>query len=126
MDIQFFSQFDQDSFLTMEAPVSVIEKFLSRSQHTFVPVVDDGGSVFGVVTALDVINFLSSGGNAQGTKAWEICSHNIVRCRPETPISEMAKMMLENRVHHLLVEDSDEIIGVVSSFDLLRHISKAH
>ncbi len=109
----------------MEAPVSVIENCLSRFQHTFVPVIDDGGSVFGVVTALDVINFLSGGGSASGTKAWEICSHNLVRCKSESSINEMARLMIENRVHHLLIEDDDTIIGVVSSYDLMKHLAQA-
>jgi len=38
---------------------------------------------------------------------------------PETGIEELAKLMLSNRVHHLLVcEKKDQLVGVLSDRDL--------
>lgn len=40
-----------------------------------------------------------------------------------TPITELAQMMLRGRIHRVIVLDGDELAGIVTSMDMLKVIS---
>lgn len=42
-----------------------------------------------------------------------------------TPINELAEMMLRGRIHRVIVLDGDELAGIVTSMDMLKVISGA-
>jgi CBS domain-containing protein len=45
----------------------------------------------------------------------------IFTVRLNTPVSEVVRRMLELKIHHLFVSDSDfSIVGVISPLDVLR------
>ena len=47
-------------------------------------------------------------------------SYKPITVSPDTPISEVARLMIEHKIHHVVVTDSERIAGVVSSFDFVR------
>ena len=47
-------------------------------------------------------------------------TRELVFVAPDAPIAEVAALMRDQRVHRVLVLDEGELIGVVTSFDLLR------
>lgn len=109
-------------FLDMESTVTDVQKFMSRTNHTLVPVFDVGKAVFGVVSAIDVIDFLASEGNPRTTKAWEICSHKLLKADINTSPIELARLFLDNKVHHVLLTDAGQVTAIVSSMDLCRYL----
>jgi len=55
-------------------------------------------------------------------KAADIMTRQVVTARPETGISEVARLMLTNRIGAIPVVDDDAgVVGIVSDHDLLRH-----
>lgn len=40
--------------------------------------------------------------------------------RPDAPLSEVARLMLESNIHQVVVTDGTDIRGMVSSFDFVR------
>lgn len=109
-------------YLDMESSVRDVQKFMSRTNHTLVPVFNIGNDVFGVVSAIDVIDFLASGGNAHGAKAWEICSHKLLKADINTSPIDLARLFLDNHVHHVLLTDNEQVTAIVSSMDLCRYL----
>ena len=84
-----------------------------------VPVVDDDGAPIGIVTSWDLVEEyapLESIRNAMTTKVKSIGSHQHV--------SEAASIMCGNFIHHLVVvDDAHQLVGVVSSLDLLSELT---
>jgi CBS domain-containing protein len=47
-----------------------------------------------------------------------IMTRNIITIRPDAPITEAARLMLENKVHCLPVMDSKKLVGIITESDL--------
>jgi len=59
------------------------------------------------------------------TTVGEIMTPAIFTVSLETPAREVVRRMLELKVHHLFVTDSDlALVGVISPLDMLRHLEK--
>ena len=54
----------------------------------------------------------------------EIMSPVIFDANPETPVSDVAHMMIDGHIHRVLVTENDRVVGLVSSLDLLRIIAQ--
>ena len=52
-------------------------------------------------------------------KARDVMTREVVSIGPETPIVEIAKVLLERRISGVPVIDGDEIVGIVSEGDLI-------
>jgi len=42
----------------------------------------------------------------------------------DEPLTAAARMMSDHRIHHLLVVDRGALVGVISSFDIVRHVAE--
>jgi CBS domain-containing protein len=47
-------------------------------------------------------------------------TENVVSVAPETPVPEVARILRENKIHRVLVVDKETLLGIISSFDLIR------
>lgn len=50
----------------------------------------------------------------------DIMSKPVLTVEPDTPLDEVARVMLQARFHRVMVTSGDELLGVVSSMDLVR------
>jgi CBS-domain-containing membrane protein len=57
-------------------------------------------------------------------KVGEICARQVITCMPDTPVEEVANLMVEHKIHLLPVLDGDRLAGVVARFDLIRTLSR--
>jgi CBS domain-containing protein len=112
---------------------------------TAMPVVEEGGKLVGMISQTDLVEqdkplhiptvislfdwviYLESEKNFQdevkkvtARKVGEICSREPVTCSPETPVSEIASLMVDNKVHLVPVVDDGALVGVVARLDLIR------
>ncbi len=85
---------------------------------------DGGGTSVGL--ALEDIGFRwaesTDGGSENLTDASveDVMTSDAVSVDPETPVSKVAQVLRENRIHRVLVVKKDALVGIVSSFDLIR------
>jgi CBS domain-containing protein len=77
--------------------------------------VDD---VRGVVSERDVVRAVALGRTLL-TPVMDIASTRLVWCDATATVGEVAELMLEEYVRHVLVEDAGRLVGVVSARDLL-------
>ena len=103
------------------------EDTIDRVEHIFAlhnlsaaPVVDDAGSLFGVISSYDLLHFTAARRNPRATRAWELCSYKPIAVSPDTPISHVARMMLTNKMHHVLVVEEGQLKGIVSTIDFVK------
>ena len=79
-----------------------------------------GGVVLGVISSTDLLRFHADGTEASAVCAWQICTYKPITVRPDARVSEVARLMLETHIHHVVVADGTDIKGMVSSFDFVR------
>lgn len=77
------------------------------------PVMDDD-DVVGIITSTDLIDDWP-----EHTPVADVMTPVPTSIAAEASIREAAEVMINHRIHHLLVCDGDEVIGILSSFDLL-------
>lgn len=92
-------------------------KHMLDKNVSMLPVVSKDGSLIGVVTSHDVLHQQVYGD--MGKTAQDICSKNLITLEPHSLVREASHLMLEKRIHHLVVTDGREIQGILSSLDLL-------
>jgi CBS domain-containing protein len=114
-----------------------------------VPVIDDGGRPIGVLSRTDIVRYdrehtataspsapaqertasgerVGEGFLIEETEAplvREIMTPMVLAVDPATPASDVVAEMIKSRVHRLFVVDgSGALIGVISAFDVVRHL----
>jgi CBS domain-containing protein len=84
-----------------------------------VPVLDHDGSLVGIVTASDLVEEWAP---EQGVVT--VMTDKVETVTTRTTVAEAAHAMRQHRVHHLVVVDGEAVVGIVSSFDLLRVLAE--
>ncbi len=59
------------------------------------------------------------------TTVSEIMTRDVITVRPDTPVAEAAKLLLENRVNGLpVVDDANTLVGIICQSDLISQQKK--
>lgn len=86
-------------------------------------VVDDGSDgedeATAVVTERDVIRALANLADPAEVLVHTVASTNLVWCDAEATVAEVAELMSSRYLRHILVEEDGDLVGIVSSRDLL-------
>lgn len=124
------------------------KKFVDHNVHTL-PVLDQEGTLIGIVTQTDLVEqdkplhiptvislfdwviylespkkFTEEVHKVTARKVGEICTKELVTCSPSEPVSKVATLMVDNKVHLIPVVENKKMIGVVSRLDIIRSMSK--
>ena len=110
-------------------------------QHLFVqtgcygaPVVDDRGTVVGLVSAMDLLRAADQAYDddidaGEGEEpdvgvltALELATLEPVWVAPDASADQIAQVMREHGIHRVLVGTDGKLVGVVSTLDLLRAV----
>jgi CBS domain-containing protein len=83
-----------------------------------VPVLDLGRTLVGIVTSTDLIEEWPP-----DTPITEVMSDAVEVVAPGMSLVDAGRRMRSNRIHHLVVMDGEDVVGVVSSFDLLEGLA---
>jgi|SRR5215471_8413640 len=73
----------------------------------------------GILTEHDLVALVAAGRNPETTRVEAVASTTLVWCDADATIAEVAEVMMEHYVRHVLVEDGGTLIGVVSARDVL-------
>ncbi len=128
-----------------DTDIKELAKRFVASQVTAMPVLDAAGKLVGMVSQTDLVEqdkplhiptvislfdwviYLESEKSFQdqvekvtARKAGDICTREPVTCSPETPLNEIARLMVDNKVHLVPVVEENQLLGVVARLDLIR------
>jgi len=131
-----------------------VHRLFAEEQINAAPVVDEAEEVIGVVTTADLIRVLDETRDSAWVETsylrdvlpfsspdWDnvpedlqnrwnqlrvsdAMTRGVVRVAPDAPVSEVARMLRKNRVHHVFVIDDAQLRGVISTFDLLQVVER--
>jgi len=82
----------------------------------------DGNSIDGVVTERDLAYGLAThGGKLPTIRVSELMTKAVVVCSPEDSVTDVMKLMTMRRIRHVPVKDRDQLVGIISIGDILKH-----
>ena len=84
------------------------------------PIVDDSGTVVGIVTELDVIRALMKGLNLDATCAADVMTRDLIWVDAESPLENVMQVLSDQRIIRVPVLSGGELVGIVSRGDVLR------
>jgi len=121
-----------------ESSIRDLIKVFADNDILGVPVVDKNGYIVGVVSSIDILKNESSHsfyldpfsknfelGLYEDAKFFDksvstIMSKDIYSISPDESIARMAKIMFNRKIHRLLVTEYNKLVGIVSTFDVLK------
>ena len=109
--------------LALEDTVAQAEARFAAYGLTWAPVVEESGTLIGVLSTADLVRLRAEGRDLQRVPAWQLCTYRPITVAPDTPVRVVAARMVEAGNHHVVVTDGDRICGVASSFDVLRAVA---
>ena len=89
-----------------------------------VPVEDQEGRLVGLVTHRGLLRMMISGGNTKPVTVREIMVKDPLVVSPSTSSLEAMEIMRTHRVVCLPVVESDQLVGIVTSYDFLEASAK--
>lgn len=126
-----------------------LASLLVKNQISGVPVVDENGALFGIVTENDlisqnqrlhiptVVSFLDAAiylesskkfaeevRRVTATKVGDICARKVVTVSEDTTLADIATIMSEKKVHILPVVKSGKIVGIVGKRDVVKAVAQ--
>jgi CBS domain-containing protein len=136
--------------VSRETTVRELARIFESRHFGSLPVVDETGSLTGIVTASDLIEqgrslhiptvislfdwVIPLGGERSlerelqkmtAQTAGEICSSQVVTVAPSDPVSTAADTMSTHKLHALPVVDGTKLVGMVSRIDIIRNVIKS-
>jgi signal-transduction protein with cAMP-binding, CBS, and nucleotidyltransferase domain len=110
----------QTATVSMDLSAKDVESFLASHQLSWAPVVGDAGEIIGVISDADLLRRHAQGRDLETKKAWQISTFRPICVDLATTVGAVARIMVDKRIHHVVVTEGGAICGVVSSLDFVR------
>ncbi len=141
--------------VTPETPLLQLHHLFLEEEIHGAPVVDEDGRLLGVISTFDLVRVIQEEYEAERTTPiyqreeltysspdWlrypedfqdrlseltvgDAMVTDLVSVPRDAPISEVARLMREHRIHRVLVADGGVLHGIITSFDLLGLVERA-
>ncbi|MEM7482770.1 MAG: CBS domain-containing protein [Acidobacteriota bacterium] len=94
--------------------VAHVRGLLERNKLHAVPVVNSDDQPVGIVSAVDLL------AANDGTPITKVMTDRVYTIPEYNSVHQAARLMRNQRIHHAVVTHEKAIVGIISSFDLLR------
>jgi len=86
-----------------------------------VVVSDDGSNVSGIVSERDVVKALAAGRDLKATSVAEVMTTEVFTATVDTTVGELMARMTQSRIRHIpIVDEDDQLVGIVSIGDVVK------
>lgn len=82
-------------------------------------IVERDGEVVGIITTWDVLEEIGNDKNLKNTKVQDAMETHLVTIHTDDTLEHAAKEMVDHGIWRLPVEESGQIVGIVSATDIL-------
>ena len=109
-----------------EASVNDAVVALTDSHISALPVVDSAGRMVGVISSTDVLtseDAVEREALFEQMMVRDIMTPRPLTISPEAEVKEAAQQMLYADIHRLFVTHGDQVIGVISTTDIVRAVA---
>jgi CBS domain-containing protein len=134
------------------APLSEVERILSDHRISGAPVTDEAGHIIGVISVRDLIDRYAENPDAHPRRgagffhlsseetldddfeafevpeeseetAADLMTSEVYSVAPDAGLREIAREIVEHKVHRLLVKEKDHYVGLISTLEILDSLS---
>ena len=132
--------------VTADMDIDQLARRFVELNKNAMPVVDDQGRVEGLITQTDLVeqdkplhiptvislfdwvlylesekSFREEVQRISARKVGEIFSREVVTCSPDTPVDQVAALMVDRKAHLVpVVDDDGKLLGVIARLDIIR------
>ena len=114
--------------VTLSSRVSVLDAAKAMTERNISSMVitsQDDGSIVGILTERDIVKIIANGAPADGIIASSLMSSPVLSITKDAMVEEAARLMIRQRVRHLLVVNSrQEVVGIITATDLARYLKQ--
>lgn len=103
---------------TRDMSIADVANLLLKTGMGGAPIVDEHGRVVGIVSERDFVAYVPT---FAGTNVSYYITRNVVTAEPELQIREAARRMISRGVRRLPVVRFRELVGIITSVDILRY-----
>jgi CBS domain-containing protein len=89
---------------------------LIKNQISGAPVASKNGRIIGVVSEADILS-------KKGKVVRAIMSKKVIRVSEDTPVEEVAKLMMTHKINRIPVFRGNELVGIISRADVVGAIA---
>jgi len=98
-----------------------VAKKMKQQDAGFMPVLENGGTVIGVITDRDiVIRCIAEGHDPRGETAEHLMSRQVTIIAPDDDIEEAGRAMQREAIRRLPVAENGRLVGVLSHGNLVQ------
>jgi CBS domain-containing protein len=98
-----------------------VARKMKQEDAGFIPVLENGGSLIGVITDRDiVIRCIAEGHDPRSETAEHLMSREVTMIAPDDDIEQAAKMMEREEIRRLPVAENGHLVGVLSHGNLVQ------
>ena len=97
-------------------PVKSLANILIKNQISGAPVVDNKGTIVGVVSEADIIA-------KKGKQVKNIMSKRVIKVTEDVPVEKIAVLMTTHKIMRVPVMRGDKLVGIVSRADIVGAIA---
>lgn len=91
-----------------------VRSMMTKNRILAVPIVDSDGEPVGIVTSSDLMN-----GHNEQSPINKIMTETVYKLPAYNNVDVAARVMRKHKIHHVVVTHEQEVVGIISSFDLL-------
>src|SRR5512135_2554174 len=92
---------------------------LLSGEYSSLPVVEEDGSVVGIISELDILKAIRAGKKLDDVNAGELMSHSPLSVEPETPVEKIIDLMAEKHLLRVPVVRDGRLVGSISRTNIL-------
>lgn len=104
-------------------PLKEITRIFSERKITGAPVVNENGNLVGVISETDIIRKTNSIGAWSPSTAGQIMTKPAVTVSPNDTLQRICELMSNRSIHRVVVAEGDQIVGIITTMDILRTIA---
>ena len=121
MDSTFVNQVMSKNVLTADKSTSLQDAAQKMSELKIgCVIVTEGTTPVGIITERDFVTKVAAEGRPLFTEISEVMTSPLITIDPEETIWEASEMMKEKRIHKLPVKENGQIIGIVTTTDIVK------
>jgi len=121
MNSTFVNQIMSKNVLTAGKSASLQEAALNMTKLNIgCVIVTDGTKPLGIVTERDFVTKVAAEGRPLFTEICEVMSSPLITIGPEETIWEASEIMKQKSIHKLPVKENEQIIGIVTTTDIVK------
>jgi signal-transduction protein with cAMP-binding, CBS, and nucleotidyltransferase domain len=123
--------FDPVVILLIERPVSVGERLSLRSLAAVLGEADIGAALVlrddgreAIVSERDITRALADGADPDTIWSADVMSEELIEADAQASVLQVAFLMLEQNVRHVVIREDGEVIGLVAARDVFRVLAE--